>query len=129
MDIVVFVDNCVTNQKNTLIGNAFDRVDNYFKDVRVGAHLLEIIAQPRIVDVEIAVEQCGGAVDRTSGKLQVATMGLDRFAFADDAAGDVLVAVTIFLALEINAWTNRMQKRFGARRIVDADEIDEFQRG
>ena len=65
MNIVVFVDNRVTDQANALIGNAFDRVDNYLKDVRVGAHLLEVIAQPRIVDVEIAVQQCGGAVDRT----------------------------------------------------------------
>ena len=115
--ILVLVDDGVADDQHAIVGHALDQIAELVQ-AAVLPQRVEMLANMRFEDVEVAVDQLGRTERHLVGEMDAAAMGLDRVALQRDLAGDVAIRILIVLALDVDRRPDALDgaHRVGARR-------------
>src|SRR6185437_15675438 len=122
-NILVFVDDGVADQHDMHVLHAVDQLEQALRAAAF-ADLLQIIAQRRIVDVEVAVDQRRGTEGDVAGEHDASAVTFDGVALGFDLAGDVVVGILVVRTLDVDVGPDGVEYGFGAGGVVDADPVD-----
>ena len=127
-DVLVFVDDGVADQHDVHVLHLVDQLQQAV-GAAAFADLLQVVAERRIVDVEIAVHQRRGAERHVAREHDAPAVTLDGVALGPDLAGHVVFGILVVGSLHIDVRPHRIEDRLGAGGVIDADPIDVRKRG
>src|SRR5882757_3149861 len=90
--VLVFIDDGVADQHDTIVTDRLDGIEDR-AEAAIVAQFAQMIADMRLEDVEVPVDQMGGTERNLIGKSDRSTAGFDRLALQGDLAGDVAVRI------------------------------------
>ena len=102
-DVLILVDDGVADKHNPIILDRFDQILASPLQAAVAAHTIEKIAQRRIVDVEISVDQRGRAESDVLGEDKPAAVFLDSIFLVDDPAGNIVLGIFVVRSLDVDS--------------------------
>src|SRR5258708_7039493 len=82
----------------------------------------------RVEDIEVLVDQFGGAVGDLLGEDELPTVFFRSLALGDDPPGNITLGIAIILALYIEIRADRLYRRERIGAGDDADIVDELER-
>src|SRR5207253_9698010 len=101
---------------------------NFLPDM-VLPQIIEVLADMRVEDVEMLVDQFGGAVGDFLGENQLPAILFCRLALGDDPPGNVAFGIAVILSLYVEIRADRLDCRERVGAGDDADIIDKLERG
>ena len=102
---MIFVDDGIADHEHAVIADAVDQLQK-FVETAILAQRIEMLADMRFEDVEVAVDQFRRAERHFVGEMDSATVRFDRVALDRDLACDIALRVLVVLALDIDAWAD-----------------------
>src|SRR5215210_5740967 len=86
-----------------------------------------MLADVRLEDVKVAVDQLGRAEGDFIGEMNMAAVRLNGLALERNLTGNVALRVLIVLPFDVDAWPNPLDGADGVGSVIDRHPVDIFQ--